>query len=99
MSRPTELKELMPRVIQRLKPRRGKREEKLQAAWQEIMSREEVKHSRIKQLKNGVLLVEVDSAPMMHHFSGKDKSRLLKELEERVEGIHIREIRTRISKE
>lgn len=43
--------------------------------------------------------MEVDSAPMMHHLSEKGKEGLLEELRGKVEGVYIKEIRTRLARE
>lgn len=99
MSQPKEIRDILQRVLPGLRPPRGRVVERLQAAWREVAGGKPAGQSRVKQLKRGVLLVEVDSAPMMHHISEKDKDRLLEELREKVEGVYIKEIRTRLARE
>lgn len=99
MSRPREIKDVLQKVLPGLKPKGGKVIEKLQVAWREITGEKEAGQSRIKQLKSGILLVEVDSAPMMHYISTRNKQELLKRLNERIEGVYIKEIRMRLAKE
>ena len=73
--------------------------ERLQTAWKEVTKGEEAKQSRVKQLKRGILLIEVDSSAMMHHICGEGKEHLLKGLREKAEGIHIKEIRIRLARD
>ena len=71
----------------------------MQTAWREVTTGKATGQSRVKQLKKGVLIVEVDSAPMMHHISEKGKEGLLEELRRKVAGVYIKEIRTRLASE
>jgi hypothetical protein len=99
MPQPKEIRDVLQRVLPGLKPPRGRAVERLQAAWKEITTGKAAGQSRVKQLKQGVLIVEVDSAPMMHHLSEKDKGCLLEELRGKVAGVYIKEIRTRLARE
>lgn len=99
MSQPKEIRDILQRVLPGLKPLRGRVTERLQTAWREVTTGKEAGQSRVKQLKRGVLIVEVDSAPMMHHLSEKGKEGLLEELRGKVEGVYIKEIRTRLVRE
>ncbi|HHT9120706.1 MAG TPA: DUF721 domain-containing protein [Candidatus Hypogeohydataceae bacterium YC41] len=99
MSKPTNIKDVLEKVLPGLKPPRGKKLEKLQEAWRKVVEERAARQSRIKQLKRGVLLVEVDSAPTMQYISERDKGHLLGKLKELVEGVFIKEIRLRLSKE
>ena len=99
MSQPKEIRDVLQRVLPGLKPPRGRAVERLQTAWREVTKGKAAGQSRVKQLKLGVLIVEVDSAPMMHHLSEKGKEGLLEELRGKVEGVYIKEIRTRLARE
>ncbi len=99
MRKPLEVKELLDNVLSRLKPPRGKVLERLQVAWKEVAGKREAERSRVKQFKLGIIYVEVDSAPMMHHIRGKDKEVLLTEIRQRLEGVYIKDIKVRMSKE
>lgn len=99
MSKPRAVKEILPEVVLGLRPPRERALEKLQIAWREVAGAKEAGQSRVKQLKRGILLIEVDSAPMMHHLSGKDKEGLIKGLRERVERVYIKDIRTCLTRE
>ena len=99
MPQPKEIRDVLQRVLPGLKPPRGKAVERLQTAWREVTTGKATGQSRVKQLKKGVLIVEVDSAPMMHHISEKGKEGLLEELRRKVAGVYIKEIRTRLASE
>ncbi|MFN3467580.1 MAG: DUF721 domain-containing protein [Candidatus Brocadiales bacterium] len=99
MSKPREIKTVLREVLPGLRPRRGEMMERLQAAWKEVTAGEEAKQSRVKQLKKGILFIEVDSPAMMHHICGAGKEHLLKGLREKAEGTYIREIRTRLARD
>ncbi|MDI6759468.1 MAG: DciA family protein [Candidatus Brocadiaceae bacterium] len=99
MSQPKEIRDVLQRVLPGLKPPRGRAMERLQTAWREVTTGKTAGQSRVKQLKQGVLIIEADSAPMIHHLSEKDKECLLEELRRKVAGIYIKEIRTRLARE
>jgi hypothetical protein len=99
MSRPTEVKGVLQDVLPRLRPPRTKTTEKLQTAWREVIGEREAEQSRVRGLKKGVLLVEVDSAPMMHHISTKDKGKLIMELKGKVDGVYIKDLRIHLARE
>jgi hypothetical protein len=96
---PKELKDILQQVLPGLRPPRRRVMDNLQVAWRNITDEREAALSRVKQLRRGVLTVEVDSAPAMHQISSKDKGQLVRRLNELVEGVYVKEIRLRLSKE
>lgn len=99
MNRAKSLKEALGEVITGLKPRRTREQQKLFAAWQEIIGEEQAGHTRIKMLKRGQLHIEVDSAPLLHHLTARNKQELVKWLQQKVENVYISEIKLKLAKE
>lgn len=99
MRRPKSLKEVIEEAITGLKPRRPRVLQRLYEAWREVIGEEQAGHTRIKMLKRGQLHIEVDSAPLLHHLTARNKEELVKGIQEKVEGIYISEIRLKLTKE
>lgn len=99
MKQPKSLKEAIGEAITRLKPRRTRVLQRLFEAWREILGEEQAGHTRIKILKRGQLHIEVDSAPLLHHLTARNKEELVKGIQEKVKGIYISEIKLKLTKE
>lgn len=99
MNRPKSLKEALGEVVTGLKPQRTRVQQRLYVAWQELVGEEQAGHTRIKMLKRGQLHIEVDSAPLLHHLTARNKEELVKGLQEKVENVYISEIKLKLLKE
>jgi len=89
------IRDVVGDIIKNLKAGRGLQAEALSACWAEIIGQENLKHAKPVDLKEGVLIVHVDSSIWIHKLS-MDKPRILMKMKEKSgEGI-IRDIKMRI---
>jgi len=64
--------------------------------WPEVAGAEAVKHTRVAGFTNGVLHVEVDSAPWLQRLAAFQKPDLLRRLRLQLSGVRVRDIQFRI---
>jgi predicted nucleic acid-binding Zn ribbon protein len=99
VDRTKRLKEALGEVMSGLKPRGTRVQQRLYEAWRAVIGEEQAGHTRIKMLKRGQLHIEVDSAPLLHHLTARNKAELVKGVQEKVGGVYVSEIRLKLAKE
>jgi predicted nucleic acid-binding Zn ribbon protein len=91
--------ELLKEVLSRLFAARGwgRRQGRLhlEDAWAEAAGPEIVKHTRVLQLRRGVLEVEVDNGVLLQELAHYHKRRLLEQLRGRLPGTTVNDLRLR----
>jgi len=101
LNRPTPDKgpELLGEVLSRLFTARGwgRRQGRLhlEQAWADAVGVEHALHSRVGNLRRGVLEVEVDNAILLQELAHYHKRRLLEQLRSRLPGNTLTDIRFR----
>jgi predicted nucleic acid-binding Zn ribbon protein len=91
--------ELLKEVLSRLFAARGwgRRQGRLhlEDAWAAAAGPEIVKHTRVLQLRRGVLEVEVDNGVLLQELAHYHKRRLLEQLRGRLPGTTVHDLRLR----
>ena len=96
---PEQGPELVGEVLSRLFTARGwgRRQGRLhlEKAWADAVGPEHASHSRVGNLRRGILEVEVDSAILLQELAHYHKRRLLEQLRENLPGNTLTDIRFR----
>jgi hypothetical protein len=91
--------ELLKEILGRLFAARGwgRRQERLhiEKAWADAVGSELEPHTRVLNLRRGVLEVEVDNAVLLQELAHYHKRRLLAQLRGRLEGTPVNDLRLR----
>jgi predicted nucleic acid-binding Zn ribbon protein len=74
------IKKIIPQVIQNMSERKSGAEDKVQNLWQQSLGKD-ARHTKIAGLRDGVLMVHVDSPARLFHLNMK-KKKILKHLQE-----------------
>lgn len=80
------IKDIIPRVVEDMARSRDHRTGDpgaLQRAWQDILEKSELKHTKLVGPRNGNLLVSVDSPAWLYHLRMR-KAKILKKLREKM---------------
>ena len=78
--RPVEqLKDILPQVISELSVKMPGTQERIQAIWKLILDGKAAKHSAVRDIKKGVLVVHVDSPAWLFQLS-REKKKILEEI-------------------
>ena len=80
---PAKIGDLLPGVLRSLRPKRRGLLKSVRAAWPEIVGKKVAARSRIASLNEGVLRIELESAPLKQHLSTFKNVEILKELKKR----------------
>jgi len=89
------IKGIVNKVIGDIADKSPNTDEKLHRIWQNLMSKQELKHTKIDGTKDGVLFVCVDSPAWLFQMRIK-QSKILRQLKEEVQGID--QIRLKVGK-
>ena len=81
------INKIIPDVIENISTKTPKIEEKVHEIWKRILNKKELKHTKIKGLKQGDLFVTVDSSTLIFHMNMK-KNKILKEINKEVSEIN-----------
>ncbi|MBM3249160.1 MAG: DUF721 domain-containing protein [Candidatus Omnitrophica bacterium] len=87
-----QIKEIVHDVIERLSNQNPDKNQQIQRVWQEAVGKKVFKHTQIAGLKDGRLLIRVDSPVMMFHLNLK-RSQILKALQKIDQGLSTIELR------
>jgi predicted nucleic acid-binding Zn ribbon protein len=91
--------ELLKEILGRLFTARGwgRRQERLhiEKAWADAVGPELEPHTRVLNLRRGVLEIEVDNAVLLQELAHYHKRRLLAQLRGRLEGTPVNDLRLR----
>lgn len=89
------IRDVVGDIIKKLKTGRGLQAEALSACWATIIGEENLRHAKPVDLREGILIVHVDSSSWIHKLS-MEKPRILIKMKEKIgEGI-IKDIKLRI---
>lgn len=75
-----EIKDIVQRVVGDIALTKQKEQENIHNQWNRILSEKEKKHAKISGLKNGTLMIHVDSSAWLYQFNLK-KNKILKSLQ------------------
>src|SRR5271154_697487 len=92
--------ELLKEVLSRLFAARGwgRRQGRLhlEQAWADAVGPEIAKHTRVLQMRRGVLEVEVDNGVLLQELAHYQKRRLLEQVRGRLPGTTVNDLRLRV---
>lgn len=89
------IKDVVGDIIKKLETGRGSQAGILSACWADIIGEENLKHAKPVDLREGILVVHVDSSSWVHKLS-MEKPKILARMKEKTgEGI-IKDIKLRI---
>ncbi len=83
------IKDIIPRVIEKMARERGQHvgeRDTLEQAWQDILGKQDSRHTRLRGYRNGDLLVLVNSPARLYHLRMR-KAKILKQLHEKIPAI------------
>lgn len=78
-SRPVAIKDVLERIIQKLKSGKISKAESLNSSWAKAIGEDNVRHAKPVEVKGKTLIVCVDSSSWLHKLS-MEKARLLMQL-------------------
>ena len=90
-----EIKNIIPTVVKTLSGREPQKETKLQRVWDNLFDGKIKRHTKIFGIKEGKMIVYVDSPAWMFHLNLK-KNKIVKEIKEEVS--EVKEICFKIGK-
>ena len=92
-----EIKGIINQVIQKLQPAEDNEKQEILLAWQKILSTKERDHCCVVNLRDKILVVNVDSSTQLYQFT-LEKQKLIKKLNKRLKKDIIGDIYFRIGK-
>lgn len=93
------LSEVIEGLVPKLKPQSGRMRQRLWEAWREAVGEEKADQTRITILKRGELHVEVESPAMLQELTGMNKADIAAKMQERLGGVHIVDIKLKLTKD
>ena len=93
------MSEVLKGVVKKLKPLGDGKRKELQAAWSKTIGEEMASYTRIKGLRRGNLYVEVDSPALLQELTGMSKEALKAEMQEKLDGVCLADIKLRLAKD
>ena len=76
--------------------RRHRHVEDARRAWVSAAGQEVAAHTRVRSLIDGVLWIDVDSAPLCHRLAAFEKEGLIAALKDALQRAHVTDIRFRL---
>ena len=89
------LGELLGGLLRELEALRRRPNAAVARAWEEVVGAEVARHAQVVGFRGGIVRVDVDAAVWLHELGGFHKANLLKELQRRVKGVFVKDIRFR----
>ncbi len=89
------IRDVVGDIIKKLGTGRGLQAEALSACWARAIGQENLRHAKPVEIRDGILIVHVDSSGWIHKLSMEKPRILMKMKEEAGEGI-IKDIKLRI---
>ena len=87
-----QIKDIVGNVIEKLSSEKAIPNQQMWEAWQAAVGKKFIKHTSIESFKDGKLLVNIDSSPLLFHLSLK-RRRLLERLQKTDGQLKILELR------
>ena len=94
-AQPAIIKDIADEVIKKLSDERTSKSARLNASWMEAIGEENIKHARPVEMKEKVLIVNVDSSVWLHKLT-MDKANLLARFKGRMGEDVVSDIKFRI---
>jgi predicted nucleic acid-binding Zn ribbon protein len=76
--------------------RRHRQMEEIRRAWVEAAGESVAGHTRVRSLREGVLVVDVDSGPLCHRLNAFQRSDLLTGIQSRIKEAWVTDLRFRL---
>lgn len=92
---PVPIKNVVGDIIKKLETGKGSQAEALNACWARAIGQENLRHAKPVELKEGVLIVHVDSSSWIHKLS-MDKIRILVKMKDEIGEDILKDIKLRI---
>lgn len=80
------IKDIIPQVVEKIIRQRAGEQGALEQAWLDVLEKQDIKHVKLGGLRDGNLLVSVDSPARAYHLRMR-KAKILKQLQEKIPGI------------
>lgn len=80
------IKDIIPKVVEKIIRQRAGEQGALEQAWLDVLEKQDIKHVKLGGLRDGNLLVSVDSPARAYHLRMR-KAKILKQLQEKIPGI------------
>lgn len=96
-AKPIAISEAMEAVLKGLGGGRGPQAGSVSAAWAKAAGEDGLKHARPVDMKDGVLVIHVDSSGWLHKLT-MEKMRLLSKIKEEVGEESVKDIKLRIGR-
>ena len=93
--KPVAIKDVVGDIIKKLETGKGLQAEALSACWARAIGQENLRHAKPVELREGILIVHVDSSSWIHKLSMEKPKILMKMKDEMGEGT-IKDIKLRI---
>ncbi len=93
--RAVAIKDVVGDIIRKLETGRGSQAEALNAGWVSAIGQENLRHAKPVELRDGILIVHVDSSSWIHKLS-MEKAKILVKMKDRVGEDVIKDIKLRI---
>lgn len=90
------IKDIIPQVVEKIIRQRAGEQGALEQAWLDVLEKQDIKHVKLGGLRDGNLLVSVDSPARAYHLRMR-KAKILKQLQEKIPGI--RDIMFKVSEQ
>lgn len=94
-SRAVAIRDVVGDIIRKLETGRGSQAEALNAGWARAIGQENLRHAKPVELRDGILIVHVDSSSWIHKLSMEKAKILVKMKDEAGDGV-IKDIKLRI---
>lgn len=93
--KPVAISGVVGEIIRKLETGRGSQAGALNDSWARVIGRDNVRHARPVELKNGILIIHVDSSIWIHKLS-MEKSAVLAKMKSEIGEDVIKDIKLRI---
>ncbi len=80
------IKDIIPQVVEKIIRQRAGEQGALEQAWLDVLEQQDIRHVKLGGLRDGHLLVSVDSPARAYHLRMR-KAKILKQLQEKIPGI------------
>lgn len=94
-AQPAIIRDIADNVIKKLSDERTSKSARLNASWMEAIGEENIKHARPVEMKDKILVVNVDSSVWLHKLT-MDKMKLLARIKGKMGEDLVRDIKFRI---
>lgn len=86
------IQDLLPNFLKTIKHTKGDNRLQLEEVWAELIGEKMLSYTKLQTVHEGVLFVQVSSPTVLNLLVLKEKTRLLKELQEKLPHLQIKTI-------